>query len=140
MRFVEYLLYATARIETSSENPAAWQCCIRASLHADVVTSHPRCVLVKTTGLDGMKGTKVDPDTAASDAETTVETATRANHDDQEALSDAKFLVHFFVKQGKQEETCTSTIPAKVVIGHPPPLLWASESETHTGGAEYCGL
>ena len=38
-RFVEVLLGAAASLETSYENPAAWKCCMRASMHAEGMTS-----------------------------------------------------------------------------------------------------
>ena len=39
----EALLGADVSLETSSENPAAWKCCMRGFMRADGTTSHPRC-------------------------------------------------------------------------------------------------
>ena len=41
-RFVGGLLEAAVSLETSSENPAAWKCC----MHSDGMNSPPRCTLV----------------------------------------------------------------------------------------------
>ena len=38
------------------------------------------------------------------------------------------------------EETCTSTVPAEVVIVHPLSVLAAPKSEPRTAGAVRCGL
>ena len=46
-----------ASIETSFENPAAWKCCMKASMRADGMTSHSRCDLDETAGVDDMEGT-----------------------------------------------------------------------------------
>ena len=54
IRFVEDFLGAAASLETSSENPAAWRCCMKASMCAAGMTSSPRCNLVETTYLGGM--------------------------------------------------------------------------------------
>ena len=48
---------------------------MRASIHADGMTSLPRCDLAETAGLDDMGGTEFDA--VGSDMETTVEMATR---------------------------------------------------------------
>ena len=53
MRFAEHLLGSAASPETSSKNPAAWKCCMRALIRADGATFHQRCNLVKTISLDG---------------------------------------------------------------------------------------
>ena len=76
MRFFEGLLGAAVNLETSSENPAAWRCCMRASMHADGTNSHPRCNLVETAVLDGTGETVAGPHTVGTDAKTMAETET----------------------------------------------------------------
>ena len=63
-------------LETSSENPAAWKCCMRAFMRTDGTTSRPRCYLVEAAGLDDTGENEVDPHTVGSGAETTAEMAT----------------------------------------------------------------
>ena len=50
-------------------------------------TLHPKCNLTGTADLDDTGGTKVDPHTVGSGAETTVETATGADQNDLASLS-----------------------------------------------------
>ena len=88
------LLGAAASLETSFENPAAWKCCMRASIHADGVTSSLKCNLVET-GLDVTGETKVDPHPAGSGVETRLKWSLRGDQNDLADLSD-------LVQQGKQ--------------------------------------
>ena len=46
-------------------------------MHTDVMTTHPRCNLVETAGIDSTRETKVGPHTAGSGVETMAKTATR---------------------------------------------------------------
>ena len=92
MRFDECLLGAAARLEISFENPGALTCCMRDSMHAAGTTSHLRCKLAETAGLNNMGGNKVDLNAAGSGAETMVETATRGYQNNFPILSGLKFL------------------------------------------------
>ena len=56
---------------------------------------------------------------------------------DLAGLSGSKFL-NDLVHSKRKEDTCTSTVAAKIVIEHPPPVPVAMELETCIGRAEYC--
>ena len=77
IQFLKGHLVAAASLETSSENPAVWKSCIRASVHADGTTSRPRCTLVETIDLSGIVRSEGDPHTVVKGVETTIVTATR---------------------------------------------------------------
>ena len=69
MWFVEGLLGAAANLETSFEKPAAWKCCLTASMHEDGMASRQRWNLA---GPDGSADTVDGLHTSESDVEAMV--------------------------------------------------------------------
>ena len=55
IRFVEDLVGTAMSLETFSGTPAAWKCCMRASMRVNDKTLHPICDLVETADLDAME-------------------------------------------------------------------------------------
>ena len=100
MQFVEDLLGAAASLEISSENPAAWKC-MRAAMRADGKTSHLRCDLVETVGLEGTKDTEVDSNTQVDQIRKPwLRQPPGGDQNDLAVLSGSKFL-NDLVQQGK---------------------------------------
>ena len=79
MRLVEGLLGAAASLVTSIEKPAALECRMRASMHADGTSFHPRYKSdpAGTEDLDSRERTGGGPHKGEVGAETTTVSATR---------------------------------------------------------------
>ena len=100
MRFVEGLLGAAASLETSSENPAAWKCCMKAFTCANGTTSCLRCNLVETAGLDPTSKTEVNHTQLDQMQKPWLRRPQGDDQYDLASLSGSKFL-NDLVQQGK---------------------------------------
>ena len=106
-------------------------------MHADCRTSCPRCTMVEATDLGGMVEFAVNPHTVVSGWKPRLRRPTGGYQNYLAGLGGSKFL-NDLVQQRETEETCTSTVPAKVVIVHPPPVELGELNVVDCGRHVHC--